>query len=80
VNRRNMALFRRVIDRLELCDMHLHGRLYTWSNGRERPTLVKLDRLLASLDWVDLFPFCYPKALSSDISDHCPILCTPMHP
>jgi exonuclease III len=50
INRRNMGMFRRVVDRLKLCDMHLHGRLYTWSNERANPTLVKLDRLLASLD------------------------------
>jgi exonuclease III len=74
VNRRNMTMFRRVVDRLELCDMHLHGRLYTWSNERANLTLVKLDRLLASLDWEELFPYCYLEALSYDISDHCPIL------
>jgi exonuclease III len=74
INRRNMSLFRRVVDSLELRDMYLHGRLYTWSNERSNPTLVKLDRLLASLDWEELFPYCFLEALSSDISDHCPIL------
>jgi hypothetical protein len=48
INRRNMALFRRTVDRLDLRDMQLHGRLYTWSNERSNPTLIKLDRFLAS--------------------------------
>jgi hypothetical protein len=73
VNRRNM-LFRRVVDMLELRDIHLHVRRYTWSNECASPTLVKLDRLLASLEWEDMFPFCFLEALSSDISDQCPIL------
>jgi hypothetical protein len=30
--------------------------------------------LLASLDWEELFPYCFLEALSSDISNHCPIL------
>jgi hypothetical protein len=74
INRRNMPFFRRTVDMLDLRYMQLHGRLFTWSNERSNPTLVKLDRFLASSDWEDLFPFCHLKALSSDISDHCPIL------
>jgi hypothetical protein len=70
INRRNMSLFRRVVDSLELRDMYLHGRLYTWSNERSNPMLVKLDRLLASLDWEELFPYCFLEALSSDVSVH----------
>jgi hypothetical protein len=43
-----MVLFRRTVNRLDLRDMQLHGRLYTWSNERSNPTLIKLDRFLAS--------------------------------
>jgi len=32
------------------------GGLYTWSNNQENPTLVKLDRVLISQDWEDIFP------------------------
>jgi hypothetical protein len=67
-------VLRRTVDMLDLRGMQLHGRLYTWSNERSNPTLVKLDRFLASPDWEDLFPFCHLKALSSDISNHYPIL------
>lgn len=50
------------MDDLELKDIHLHGRRYTWSNERENPTLVKLDRVLASVDWEELFPYCFLHA------------------
>lgn len=73
INRRNMQRFRRVVGDLELKDIHLHACLFTWSNEREQPTLVKLDRVLTSLDWEELFPFCHLQALSSDIGDHCPL-------
>lgn len=58
-NRRNIARFRGVVDELELRDIHLHGRLYTWSNERTNPTMVKLDRVLTSVDWEERFPFCF---------------------
>lgn len=74
VNRRNMSRFRKVVGDLELKDLHLHGRLFTWTNERENPLLVKLDRVLVSLEWEELFPFCYLQAISSDAADHCPLL------
>lgn len=59
---------------LELQDIHLHGRAYTWSNERSSPTLVKLDRALASLDWEELHHSCFLQALFSESSDHSPLL------
>ena len=44
VNRRTMGMFRRCINDLELKEATLLDRRYTWSNAREQPTLVKLDR------------------------------------
>ena len=60
--------------KLELVDIHLHGRRYTWSNERRSPTMVRLDRALVSLDWEAMHPDCHLQALSSDASDHCPLL------
>ncbi|XP_071677148.1 uncharacterized protein [Lolium perenne] len=50
------------------------GRRFTWSNSRAEPTLVKLDRWFASVDWEELHPDVSLSALTSSISDHCPIL------
>jgi hypothetical protein len=74
INRRNMARFRQAVADLELLDIHLHGRRYTWRNERRSPTLVRLDRTLVSMDWEGLFPNCHLQALSSDASDRCPLL------
>ncbi|CAL5070105.1 unnamed protein product [Urochloa decumbens] len=73
INRRNMGRFRRFVDDMELKDVHLHGRFYTWSNGWARPTMEKLDRVLMNIEWELLHPFCLLQALSSDMSDHCPL-------
>jgi exonuclease III len=74
LNRRKMGRFRWFVDDAELKDLHLHGRRYTWSNGCTRPTLEKLDRVPISVDWESLFPDCFLQALSSDMSDHTPLL------
>ena len=74
VNRRTMAAFRRFINELQLLDLYLHGRRYTWSNEQAAAVMVKLDRVLYSAEWNDLFPGCLLQALSSDISYHYPML------
>jgi endonuclease/exonuclease/phosphatase family metal-dependent hydrolase len=74
INRASMRRFRRCVAELELLDLQLHGRTFTWSNERELPTLVRLDRALVSLDWEELFPNSFLQALSSDASDHSPLL------
>ncbi|WVZ78989.1 LOW QUALITY PROTEIN: hypothetical protein U9M48_026623, partial [Paspalum notatum var. saurae] len=74
LNRRVMALFRRFLDEVELAELHLDGRLFTWSNERVHPTLECIDRAFASVDWLGLFPDHWLRALSSDCSDHAPLL------
>lgn len=73
INRRNMGRFRRFIDDTQLKDLPLNSRRYTWSNEQANPTLEKLDRVLVSTDWEEMFPFCFIQALSSDMSDHAPL-------
>lgn len=68
-----MGRFHRFVDELELKDVPLHVRLYTWSSGRERPTLEKQDRGLVNFDKELWFPTRFLQALSSDIFDHCPL-------
>ena len=40
----------------ELREIVMTGGLYTWSNNQENPILEKLDRILASKEWEDIFP------------------------
>jgi hypothetical protein len=43
-------------------------------NERDSPTLVKLDRVLCTSDWEDIFPNCILQSQASEVSDHCPLL------
>ncbi|WVZ62402.1 hypothetical protein U9M48_012158 [Paspalum notatum var. saurae] len=74
INRRQMRLFRHHVGELELQDLLLHGRVFTWSNEREQPTLVRLDRVLVSMEWEELHPNSLLQAFSSDASDHSPLV------
>lgn len=56
LNRRQMGKFRRTLDDCELMELTLHNRRYTWSNERENPTLVRLDRVFCNSDWEISFP------------------------
>lgn len=71
VNRASMGRFRRFVNDMELKEIPLLGQRYTWSNERASPTLVKLDRVLCTGDWEDIFPDCILQSLASEMSDHC---------
>jgi hypothetical protein len=71
LNRRLMAVFRNV---LQLSELHLHGRLYTWSNEQIHPTLMRIDRAFTCLAWCDLFPHHRLRAAASSCSDHASLI------
>jgi len=74
VNRAMMGRFRRFVNDMELKEIPLLGRRYTWSNERDSPTLVKLDRVLCTSDWEDIYPDCVLQSHASEMSDHCPLI------
>lgn len=49
LHRRTMSRFRQFLNNLELKELHLHGRLYTWSNERAHPTLERWSGRIVSL-------------------------------
>ena len=67
-------LFNNIISTYELLDMHLVGGKYTWSNNQENPTLERLDRILISKQWENLFPTAFLYKLPREISDHNPLI------
>ncbi|XP_073355392.1 uncharacterized protein [Aegilops tauschii subsp. strangulata] len=73
INRRMMGRFCRLLNDLELKEACLIGRRYTWSNERCQPTLKKIDRWFSTADWDAGHPEHLLQALSSSISDHCPL-------
>lgn len=54
--------------------MHLQNRKYTWSNEQNNPTMSKLDAFFCNKDWDITFDKHILHALSSSLSDHCPLL------
>lgn len=74
LNRRMMGRFRQFIGDSGLIDLHLQGRLYTWTNERQVPTLERLGRVLVTVDWADAFPDHDLSAIASECSDHAPLL------
>jgi hypothetical protein len=54
-NRAMMGRFKKFINDQALKEIPLHGRHFTWLNQHAAPTLVKLDRVLCTVDWEDNF-------------------------
>jgi hypothetical protein len=69
-----MDRFRRTLLALELKELYLNGRRFTWSNERERPTLEKLDRVFSTVEWDALYLDASLSAMSTGPSDHCPLV------
>jgi len=74
LNLRAMRRFRHVLDALQLSELYLHGRRFTWSNEHRHPTLERIDRAFASVAWLQSFSCHRLRSLSSDCSDHAPLL------
>ncbi|XP_028109689.1 uncharacterized protein LOC114308322 [Camellia sinensis] len=70
---RGMCDFNDFIDNLEVCDMHMMGRKFTWCNSQEDERWSRIDRFLLSSEWVQNFNFKL-WGLPRRWSDHCPIL------
>ena len=67
-------LFNAIIDGLNLRELEMSGRKYTWANSLEKPTYEKLDKILMATEWEQKFPLSNVIALNRDISDHTPLL------
>jgi hypothetical protein len=51
-------------------EVHLEGRLFTWSNERAHPTLERIDRVFVSTEREALFLGHELISLPSLVSDH----------
>ena len=71
LNRRLIGEFRSTLNFLEVMELNLRGRKFTWSND---VTQTRIDRAFCSLDWDVMLPASTLQALSSIVSDHNPLL------
>ena len=63
-------MFNTIIESLDLREIELSGRKFTWANSLPIPTFEKLDLVLASVDGNKSPPLVTVQALSRGISDH----------
>uniref|UniRef100_A0A453F8Q5 Endonuclease/exonuclease/phosphatase domain-containing protein n=1 Tax=Aegilops tauschii subsp. strangulata TaxID=200361 RepID=A0A453F8Q5_AEGTS len=73
-NRSRITHFRNALNFCELKEIHLQNRRFTWSNEQNNPTMSKLDGFFCNEDWDITFDKHILHALSSSLSDHCPLL------
>lgn len=66
---RHTNTFNAIIHAYELREITMNGGKYTWSNNQTIPTLEKLDRVLMSKDWEDIFPNAVINKLPREVSD-----------
>ena len=68
-----MEGFRECLSNCGLFDLGFVGQRFTWCNGRigEQRTLVRLDRMVANKEWLNLFPEVKVVHRSVVASDHC---------
>lgn len=78
LNWRMMDRFRRALNHLQVKEILLIGRRFTWSNQQSNPVMTRIDRVFCTTAWEELYsdPTLHP--LSSYTSDHCPLLLLPL--
>uniref|UniRef100_A0A452ZBI5 Endonuclease/exonuclease/phosphatase domain-containing protein n=1 Tax=Aegilops tauschii subsp. strangulata TaxID=200361 RepID=A0A452ZBI5_AEGTS len=74
INTSRINRFRSTLHSCELKEIHLQNRRFTWSNERANPTLCKLDSFFCIAEWDTTHNNHLLHALSSSLSDHCPLL------
>lgn len=74
INRRLMGKFCAALDHLQLKELRLNGRRFTWSNEQENHVLTKIDHLFCTDDRDVLFPPAHLQAIPTMCSDHAPLL------
>jgi hypothetical protein len=63
-----------VINDLNLRELEMPRRTYTWANALPNRTYEKLDRILMSTKWEQKFPLSNVVALARNMLDHTPLL------
>ena len=69
----DMMHFNNIIINLDLVEIPLKGRQFTWSNMQDTPLLEKLDWIFTSADWTSKFPNTLATPMAKLSSNHVPI-------
>jgi hypothetical protein len=57
-------LFNAIIETLNLREIEMTKRKYTWTNYTKVPTFEKLNRILVTIDWEQKFPLASVQTLT----------------
>jgi exonuclease III len=68
-----MRGFGRFLEDVELIDLLLLGRRFTWCHAN-RVAMSRIDRVWVSPEWLDMWGDCSVWVSSRDVSDHCPLV------
>ena len=74
VDRSRLVRFLNALNTCELKEIHMQNRKFTWSNEQSNQMMSKLDSFFCNEDWDIEFATHILHALSSSVSDHCPLL------
>jgi hypothetical protein len=77
LDRSLMHRFRRALNHIEIREVLINGRKFTWSNKQANPTMSRIDRAFCTVQWEHLYAKPNLQALSST-SDHNPFLLLPL--
>jgi endonuclease/exonuclease/phosphatase family metal-dependent hydrolase len=69
----HMLLFNNIIQHLDLEEIPLKGRSYSWSNMQDNPLLERIDWIFTSAEWTSKYPDTMAIPLAKLSSDHIPI-------
>lgn len=72
-NMHEALFFSSAIQSMQLQDLPLLERRFTWSNQQDVPILVRLDRALVNVAWTQMFPDSSLSSSTRSTSDHVPI-------
>jgi hypothetical protein len=79
----NMAMinrFKKAVNHMQVRELNLLGKKFTWSNQQATPTLTRIDKMFCTPGWENLYDKPALQALSSSTSDHCPLLVSSFSP
>ncbi|WJX12703.1 hypothetical protein P8452_03171 [Trifolium repens] len=65
--------FRRFLEEVELVDLPLLGRRFTW-NHANGVAMSRIDRCWVSAEWLEEWGDCSVWVCPRDVSDHCPLV------
>ncbi|KAL7179147.1 hypothetical protein ACSBR1_042516 [Camellia fascicularis] len=68
-----MKDFHEFVESMEVTDLPMLGRKFTWCNAADGEKWSRIDRFLLSSEWLECFKF-NAWGLPRVVSDHCPVL------